>query len=75
MTGAKLPIHTCRPQGPTLRKVLSLKYTEISRHSKRQYFLYYKKVPFGNVIRTVEALKLGSQQGWRWKAVDSNQFN
>ena len=43
MTESKIPMHTCRPQGPTLCKVRSLKYTEISHHSKKRYVLYYKK--------------------------------
>lgn len=29
MTESKIPMHTCRPRGATLRKELSLKHTEI----------------------------------------------
>ena len=43
MTGAKLPMHIGRPQGATLCKVRSLKYTKRSHRSKRRSFLYYKK--------------------------------
>ena len=40
MTETKSPMHTCRPPGATLRKVRSLKYTELSHRLKMRPFLY-----------------------------------
>ena len=76
MTGAKLPMHIGRPQGATLCKVRSLKYTKRSHRSKRRSFLYYKKGFFGNVIRAVEALKLGSRRdGAGKRSAPTNSIN
>ena len=48
MTESKIPISTCRPQGATLRKMLSLKHTEIRPVDDISYVI--KKTDFTSVF-------------------------